>query len=105
MNIEIEPRYKKAAEEIPLIVDFRNELVKYPGEDLQAVGSSVELIDNVTGIDVTTDMLIGFAVSGTRLESKIKNGEVGKTYTVSFTGKTQTLKFIECVPLVIEASR
>lgn len=98
----IEPRYKKQGEEIPLIVDFRNELVKYPGQSLQASGSNVEVFEKETGIETTGTMLVGFGISGSRLESIIRGGEEGKQYDVKFTGKTQSYKYEECVPLYIE---
>lgn len=101
----IEPRYKKADEEIPLIVDFRNELVKYTGESIQASGTSVKVYEQGTNIETTSTMLVGSGISGSRLESIIRGGEEGKQYDVKFTGKTQNYKFIECVPLVIEICR
>ncbi len=102
MGFDIEARTKKAGEKIPLIVDFRTELVKYPGESLLAT-SEVKVYDEATQVETTTDMLDGSGISGTRLESVIQAGTAGKTYRVKFIGKTTTYQFEEIVPLIIES--
>ena len=71
--------------------DYANELPS--SNSLRAVGSdSLTKVkaEDQDGVDVTDALIPSFRISGTTLIARIKGGNDGNTYLVTFTGETDS---------------